>query len=129
MGAKEEAGRLSRHMRQMLVAHVRENQPIDYMIGPVESLVRRACQGLLRRELIRYDQPQSNRPKFTVLTDLGRETACYVLGEYADGLVTAGILDRPPIITVRRRMAYSIDPVDEVEVIAPADIGSSALVS
>ena len=126
MGAQEEAGRLSRSMRQILVAHVRENQPVDYTIGPIEGLFRRACHALLSRDLIRYDHPQSPRPKFTILTDLGRETVCYVLGEYADGLVTAGVLERPPTIKVRQRRAYSLAPVDDVEVIVPGDIEKSS---
>ena len=127
MGAKEEAGRLSRVQREVLVAHVREKQPIDNTIGATEGWFRKTCQSLLHRELIRLDQTGSPaRARFTVLTDLGRETVCHVLGEYADGLVTAGILERLPIITVRQRVAYSIVPDGGVEVISPADIKSSS---
>jgi hypothetical protein len=129
MGAKEEAARLSRSMREMLVAHVRENQPIDYTIGSVENLVRRSSESLQVRGLI-SPEGHGNKinPTSTVLTDLGREVVCHVLGEYADGLVTAGVLDHPQVIRINRlRSAYS--PVMADEIIVPADkTESSALV-
>ena len=61
---------------------------------------------LLGMELIRYDwAPASHHtgfPKATVLTELGREVACIILGHWADNLTARAfrkIIESPSIVS------------------------------
>ena len=80
--------------RDLLIRHI--NGPRPLAIGP-EIYTRNA---LVLRNLLRFDNPQNLRPRATLLTDLGRETVCIILGDYADALVRAGVLEsvRPIVL-------------------------------
>ena len=103
MSARTMASNLSAGQRERLIAHIRGPQTIDYRTGPEENLIRRAVVALLGKGLVRNDTyGGAIRPKHTLLTELGREVVCHVLGDYADGLVTAGVLEEPPLIQITR---------------------------
>jgi len=86
--------------RRLLIEHCPGPRPI--IRGPEEN----TRQSLLARELIRYDwAPASHHtgfPKATVLTELGREVVCIVLGHDADSLTASQfrkIVESPSIVS------------------------------
>lgn len=63
-------------------------------------------RSLLAQELIRYDWAPSSHhtgfPKATVLTEIGREVVCIILGHYADNLTARTfrkIIESPSIVS------------------------------
>lgn len=95
MSSREIAVRMPKPQRDLLIAHVDGPQPLTISH---ESMVRNA---LLARDLLRFDNRASLRPKSTHLTDLGREVLCAILGDYADALVRCGALETIPTIVLR----------------------------
>jgi hypothetical protein len=81
--------RLSASQRSVLVDHV------DGEVGVVVAAYRnlQARNSLIRIGLLRTAIPNAPRPRSTVLTEEGRRVLGAVLGEYADALVRAGLLD------------------------------------
>ena len=80
----------------------------DFLIAPLriprfrlEACVRCRSHGgvtravLIERKLVAFDKYP---PKFTVLTEKGREVASLALGNMADDLVRAQLLEQRPII-------------------------------
>ena len=96
MSARSIASRMPKPQRDLLIAHVDGPQPLT--IGH-ESKARNA---LIERNLLRFNDPMAFRPKTTHLTNLGRETLCIILGDYADALVRCGALETVPPIVLRR---------------------------
>jgi hypothetical protein len=78
------ANQLSRQQRDCLILHLDNPQSIKR--GPEFT----TAYSLMYRDLLRGDAP--NFPRFTLLTELGREVLCAVLGDYADALVRAEII-------------------------------------
>jgi hypothetical protein len=82
--------RLSVVQRAVLIEHVAGAKPVVVSKTGLEgdyATVRK----LIDLQLVRGDH--SNRPRFTMLTDAGREVAAILLAEYADALVAAGCLE------------------------------------
>jgi hypothetical protein len=81
--------RLSVAQREELIKHVPAPQPIVRWRDDnrLKTILR-----LMELDLLRGDQPIT--PRFTHLTMLGREAVAHVLGQYADALVAAGVLER-----------------------------------
>jgi hypothetical protein len=80
--------RLSKLQRELLIEHVRDHvRPFSH---DRDEAATRA--GLISRGLIRWEPDTRSRigvPDGTVLTELGREAVCLVLGWYIDALVVA----------------------------------------
>ena len=92
MSASSIAKRLSHPQRDVLLAHVESDQPIN-LRGSV-SAKRMATQALIKRGLLTGNiKCVRSRPKITTLTLLGREVAGLLLGQMADRLVISGGLD------------------------------------
>jgi len=98
------AYRIASHLkvlpRRFLIEHA--NGPRPVIRGP-EEMTRRCLLGM---ELIRYDwAPAAHRtgfPKATVLTELGREVVCIVLGHDADSITASQfrkIIESPSIVS------------------------------
>ena len=83
------------------------NTLIDHVLGPQqfyarqyeqpERNIRQTKQSLLNYKLLRPTpgKEASVRPPELMLTELGREVVCFVLGEWADKLVACGITGLP----------------------------------
>lgn len=85
--------RFSRAQRDFIIAH------ID---GPVQINVHYTPLGLTRNLLVglgvlRLVPIGAEKPRFTELTSDGREALGVILGDYADALVAAGMLDRESV--------------------------------
>src|SRR5579863_25172 len=85
------------------------NLLIDHIDGPVDvSLINRwdksARRGLISTRLLEGHPRGSIRPRQTTLTERGREALGMVLGDYADALVRAGLLEQQNPLAVLRRL-------------------------
>lgn len=92
--------RLSPAQRDLLVEH------IDRAVGVYRSNASmvHVATSLIRLGLLRPEVP-SLRPKYTVLTDLGRGTVANLLATYADALVRAGCMqERETPLQILRRL-------------------------
>lgn len=94
------SNKLSACQRAVLIEHVPGRVPINNEIDPAAALRRSTIQALTSAELIQPDRKGAMRPRFTMLTELGREVVCCVLGQYADALVQCGLMDKPVDFTV-----------------------------
>jgi hypothetical protein len=114
--ARSFVAKMPKLQRDSLVAHIEGPQQI------VTGMERFTRQALISRGLLHHDPANmmTSRPSKTALTELGREVVCIILGDYADALVKADMLEQRPQITLWRRKGYSFAPVDTVEVIVPA---------
>ena len=90
---------LSTGMRDVLIAHLDGNKvPFILMArNRVEQDQMISTAALMRRQMLkpwRGDQNYSEmaRPKFTVITDIGREALGKLLGDYADAIVRAKMM-------------------------------------
>lgn len=88
--------RLSSAQRDMLIAH------IDGDVGIIRSFQAVARKALLARGLLRTPSCHTARPAFTRLTDAGRQAVAVILGDYADALVRAGMLEQSPLSVLQR---------------------------
>lgn len=88
------AHKLTKPQRDLLLEHVDGLVPVKQGL---ENFVRNA---LFERRLLRFER--TLRPQNTILTDLGREVLCALLGSYADALVRASILPTTPLIEIKR---------------------------
>lgn len=80
----------------MLIHHLREPQAIDHRPGtPAERNTANKTRAVLiaHKLAIPVKKGAPRAPRFTVLTDLGREVAAFILAYYAEQLVRAGALD------------------------------------
>src|SRR5882672_1877613 len=81
---------------------------IDHIDGALEVSTTRLVQvrrSLLARKLIRPYPPGATRPRRTVLTEEGRNAACRILGECADALVRAGLMQQSDPLRSLLRLA------------------------
>lgn len=106
MSARSLANGLLKPSRDLLLAHL-DGQPRPLAIGP-ESYSRNA---LVDRRLLRFDDNHSLKPHSTIITELGREVLCTILGDYADALVRAGCLDKAPPIKLVRNAPTMVPPL------------------
>lgn len=94
--SRERILRLSDNQRKMLVAHIDKTLAVPGWAELVrydrhESKTRTM---LLKAKLIRGLPQYSTRPTHTTLTESGREAVCVILGDCADMLVQAGLMER-----------------------------------
>ena len=92
-------GDISQGMRDVLISHI-DGRRVPFLVTGTtwqqrEQIVSTAA--LMRRQLLkpwRGDQNYSElaRPKFTVITDIGREALGKLLGDYADAILKARAL-------------------------------------
>lgn len=89
MSARGIANSMSAPQRDILLRHIE---------GPVKVIRAQwsSTEILFRKKLIRDIRPGAPGafPKESVITTLGREVACFILGDYADALIRAGYLER-----------------------------------
>lgn len=71
---------LSRDQRDFLIAHIDNSVPVTH-----HGTVERTRIGLIKKQLIEYDD-NAGRPRATRITDLGRQTLCAALGDWADAI-------------------------------------------
>lgn len=81
--------RLSIAQREELVRHVGGAQQFIIAARATDGRIA-TTRSLIEFKLLRGDD--RHRPRFTYLTNLGREAAAIILAEYADALVEAGAL-------------------------------------
>lgn len=89
------ANKLSACQRAVLIEHVPAKMPVSNEIDAAAALRRSTLAALTGAGLVCLDRKGTMRPRFTMLTELGREVVCCVLGQYADALVRCGLLDKP----------------------------------
>jgi hypothetical protein len=89
---------LPKHIARLL-SNIQRNCLIDHVPGPQPfhtNTHRQTKQSLVDLKLL---GPLSGilptRPAELKLTELGRETVCIILGQYADALVSCGVLHDP----------------------------------
>jgi hypothetical protein len=114
MSVRSIAFKMPKPQRDLLIAHI--DGPQLLAIGP-ETSTRTA---LIDRKLLRFDTYASLRPKNTIITALGREVLCAILGDYADALVRAGALTKVPPIVFKRSPKIVADDFDIEAVLAEA---------
>ncbi len=96
MSPRSMARSMPKAQRDLLLRHI--DGPQLLAIGP-ETYTRNA---LVLRNLLRFDNPNNLRPHATLITDLGRETVCIILSDYADALVRAGVLENVQPIVLKK---------------------------
>ncbi len=108
-----------------LTAHQR-NMLIDHIDGPVDVVAsdghRVQCRGaLMRMRLLRGTPPGAVRPRHTVLTEDGRMAVAITLGDYADALIRAGLLEQENPLQVLQglKAAWREEPT------APRDLAAA----
>ncbi len=92
------ARKLSAAQRALLVDH------IDGELTISTAHQRPVRESLMRLGLLRGTTPHSNRPRATVLTEAGRMAVGKILGECADALIRAGLLQQERPLDVLRRL-------------------------
>ena len=82
-----------------LLSNIQRNCLIEHVPGPQPfhiSKARQTKQSLFDFKLLGTPGGIPNaRPTELRLTELGREVACIILGQYADALVSCGVLHEP----------------------------------
>jgi hypothetical protein len=101
--------RLSQDQRDMLIEHIDRIVPIDQHRG------RRTLDWLLEHKLLKGHPSNTFRPTGTSLTQDGRAAVCIILGECADALIRAGLLEldnteETPLEVLRRMRAERVIP-------------------
>lgn len=87
------ARKLSRAARHLLVAHVDGTAP-----NVADNHHQATLATLMTAELVSFGPgEQSARPRFSRITENGREVLGYVLAEFAEALVRAGHLEAVPV--------------------------------
>lgn len=102
---------------------------VDHAVAVQRSNFK-TLPSLLRLGLIQSDVPNCPRPRYTILTDFGRQAVCMLLANYADALVRAGCLDAEPLSTLailQRLKAAHKPPVSAQTALEPARIALSGL--
>lgn len=80
---------------------------IDHIDGAVELIIaerKMVRVSLMQIGLLRAENPRAIRPRATVLTEQGRRAVGIILGDYADALVRAGILEQENPLQVLLRL-------------------------
>lgn len=90
--------KLTSMQRAMLIDH------IDGHLRVVAVELMNVRRTLLAAKLLRGHPQFSIRPRETALTEEGRRVVGMILGQYADALVRAGLLDQQNPIEMLRRL-------------------------
>jgi hypothetical protein len=96
---------LSTQQRAFLLSHI--DTLVEINVG--DHAAGHTRNSLLRIELLRVEPRDAVRPRYTVLTPIGRHAVGVILGDCADALAAAGLLaldqtteDERPIDALRR---------------------------
>ncbi len=81
---------LTAHQRKMLIDHI--DGPLDVVASDGHRVQCRSA--LMSMGLLRGTPPGALRPRHTILTERGRMAVAIVLGDYADALIRAGLLEQ-----------------------------------
>jgi hypothetical protein len=104
---------------------------VDHIDGAVELAVSYMVQtraSLLKAGLLRGHPVGTARPRQTVLTEAGRHAVGVILGDAADSLVRAGLLEQDnPLAVLRRLQSDRQSPVSGEVALKPARMALSAL--
>jgi hypothetical protein len=102
--------KLTSHQRNLLIDHI--DGPVDVVVTDAHKVqCRNALIGL---GLLRGTPSQAVRPRLTVLTERGRMAVAMVLGDYADALVRAGLLEQENPLLVLKRLKAARQPAPAV---------------
>jgi len=93
--------------RDMLIDH------IDGQVVVLANHLKNVRNSLIRIGLLAGWPMHSKRPRATALTEPGRQVVGMILGQYADALVRAGLLDRPLDILQRLKAIGDFPPPAE----------------
>jgi len=97
---------LSHPQRDLLIRHI--DAEVPFVATDLSTRV------LLSRGLIRPSVPGlAKNPRGTVLTTLGRETACAVLALYAEALISAGY-EVSPLGRLGQQATESVEIIDPI---------------
>lgn len=91
---------LTFHQRNVLLAHI--DGPVDIVATTFGKVQIR--NGLMDGGLLRGDPANTVRPRKTALTEAGRRAVGMILGDYADALVRAGLLEQQNPLAVLNRL-------------------------
>ena len=107
MAAKRAPSRalhLTPYQRKLLIAHIDGSLEMDYG----RRHMARSWRALMEAKLLMGVPPNVPRPRRTKLTEAGRAAVGAILGEAADALVQAGLLEQvDPVAAIRRLQAIS----------------------
>lgn len=93
--------RMTANQRDLLIAHI--DGEVAVRLVDTLVMVRRT---LIDAGLLRGVPPNTTRPRFTALTERGRAAVGMILGDYADALCRAGLLDQDnPLAALKRLKA------------------------
>lgn len=101
---------LSQNCKDLLIEHIHGEVPI--IRGRAERFQVAVQFGMIGAGFLLSVPPGSPRPRGTVLSHLGREAVCMVLGDYADALTKAGVLDLPDSISALRKALFQAVPAE-----------------
>ena len=89
MPSQRIANHLTKTQRDCLIEHVHGPQPFH------TNVIRQTKQSLVETRLLRPPNGENMalRPTELMLSELGREVVCIILGEYADALVACGLTE------------------------------------
>lgn len=88
--------KLSSSQRRLLISHIEGPQPIE-RTGPSGRGIS-SVDCLLRAGLLRAHPVGVVRPKFTDLSESGRNAVAKILSEYAEALIAVGCLEIDPAL-------------------------------
>lgn len=93
-----EVRRLSSAQRDLLITHIDGDVAVTIGHGTA------ARQALMRSGLLYPTVPGARRPRFTRLTERGRRAVGMILGDCADALVKAGLLEQANPLQVLQQL-------------------------
>jgi len=89
---------------EVLIAHVDREVPIN-RLAPWELPAR---YSLIKMGLLRSIPTGAKRPRATTLSEAGREAVCFILAQYADALMQAGLLEDDRVQALRDLLAAGL---------------------
>lgn len=102
--------KLTMLQRNLLIDHI--DGEVDVVLSdPHKTQTRNAMMVL---GLLRGTPSQANRPRATVLTERGRMAVAMILGDYADALVRAGLLEQENPLLVLQRLKAARQPAPAI---------------
>jgi len=92
------------------LSNIQRSSLVEHAPGPQRYFTdtdRKTKQSLVDAGLLRPTarENQAKFPPELVLSELGREVVCFILGDYADALVASGVLEQLPIILTENKLA------------------------
>jgi hypothetical protein len=108
--------KLSTHQRNLLIDHI--DGEVDVVVSDPHKVQCR--NALMALGLLRGSPTQAVRPRITVLTERGRMAVAMILGDYADALVRAGLLEQENPLLVLKRLKAARQPAPTVTMVNAA---------